>query len=91
MLYAARTHGSKQAFASRTVEKIIEEEKEVTKKVGGKDKKEMKKWSYFKLSPYTWITYEQALAQVKTIGAGLRALGAEGEKETFFNIYASTS
>ncbi len=91
MLYAARTHGSKKGFGSRKVVKVIEEEKEVTKKVGGKDVKETKKWSYFKLSPYSWVSYEEALALVKQIGAGLRTLGVENEKESFFNIYASTS
>ncbi|WWD17065.1 hypothetical protein CI109_101502 [Kwoniella shandongensis] len=92
MLYASKTHGSKKGFASRDIVKTITEEKEVTKRVGGKETKEMKKWSYFKLSPYAWITYDEALATVKDIGAGLRELAGEDDrKEKFFNIYGQTS
>lgn len=91
MLYAARTHGSKKAFGSREVDKIIHEDKEVTKMVNGKEEKQTKTWSYFKLKPYDWVTYEGALQLVKQIGSGLRHLGLGGEGETFFNIYASTS
>jgi hypothetical protein len=91
MLYASRTHGSKQAFANRDIEKIISEEKEVTKVVGGKEEKQKKTWNYFKLKPFDWMTYEQALTRVREIGSGLRKLGAASEGETYFNIYASTS
>jgi long-chain acyl-CoA synthetase len=88
LLYAARTHGNKKAFAARDVERVISEEKEVTKVVGGKQKKT---WNYFKLKPFDWISYEEALATVKDISSGLREFGMGGEGETFFNIYGSTS
>ncbi|WWD03296.1 hypothetical protein V865_001347 [Kwoniella europaea PYCC6329] len=92
MLYAAKTHGSKKGFASRNIERIISEEKEVTKMVGGKETKQKKTWNYFKLTPYEWMTYEEALQRVKEIGAGLRELGIEDKRENkFFNIYAQTS
>lgn len=93
LLYAAKTHGSKKGFASRDIIKVITEEKEVTKRVGGKEHKEMKKWNYFKLSPYNWMTYEGFLDKVKEIGAGLRVLAADDgrESEKFFNIYSQTS
>ncbi|KAK4685986.1 long-chain acyl-CoA synthetase, partial [Tremellales sp. Uapishka_1] len=90
-LYAARTHGSKRAFAARDVDKIITEDKEVTKVVGGKEQKTTKTWSYFKLKPFDWMTYEEALQRTKEIGSGLRELGSGGEGETFFNIYGQTS
>jgi long-chain acyl-CoA synthetase len=88
-LYAARTHGSKRAFANRDVERVISEEKEVTKMVGGKEEKQKKTWNYFKL--FDWMTYDEALTRVREIGSGLRKLGVGSEGETFFNIYASTS
>jgi long-chain acyl-CoA synthetase len=90
-LYAARTHGSKRAFANRDVERVISEEKEVTKMVGGKEEKQKKTWNYFKLKPFDWMTYDEALTRVREIGSGLRKLGVGSEGETFFNIYASTS
>jgi long-chain acyl-CoA synthetase len=91
LLYAARTHGSKRAFANRDIERVISEEKEVTKVVGGKEEKQKKTWNYFKLKPFDWMSYEEALTRVKEIGSGLREMGVGGEGETFFNIYASTS
>lgn len=53
----------------------------------------MKKWNYFKLSPYNWMSYEGFLDKVKEIGAGLRVLAADDgrESEKFFNIYSQTS
>ncbi|WVN87664.1 uncharacterized protein L203_102850 [Cryptococcus depauperatus CBS 7841] len=93
LLYAAKTHGSKQGFAARDIEKVITEEKEVTKRVGGKEHKEMKKWNYWKLSAYNWWTYEDILQKTKELGAGLRELGSDDTRETekFFNIYSQTS
>jgi long-chain acyl-CoA synthetase len=91
LLYAARTHGAKKAFGAREVEKVINEDKVVTKMVSGKEEKQTKTWSYFKLKPYDWMTYEGALQRVQQIGSGLRELGSGGEDETFFNIYAGTS
>lgn len=91
LLYAARTHGSKKAFGSRETDKVINEDKVVTKMVGGKEEKQTKTWSYFKLKPYDWVSYDQALLLAQQIGSGLRQMGSDEEKETFFNIYASTS
>lgn len=91
MLYLARTHGNKRAFAKRDIERIITEEKEVTKMVGGKEEKQKKTWNYFKLKPFEWMTYEQMLQATKDLGSGLRHYGVGSEGETFFNIYASTS
>jgi long-chain acyl-CoA synthetase len=59
--------------------------------VGGKEEKQTKTWTYFKLKPYDWISYEGALQLVQQIGSGLRELGVGGEGETFFNLYAATS
>lgn len=91
MLYAARTHGAKQALAGRDIIGTVEEEKEITKVVGGKEVKEKKKWSYFKLSPLDWISYDDALKDVRVLGSGLREHGIGGKGEQFFNIYAATS
>lgn len=91
MLYSARTHGSKKALGNRDIVDTINEEKEITRVVNGKEEKAMKKWQYFKLSPLSWISYEEALEDTRNIGSGLRHYGLGGENETFFNIYAQTS
>ncbi|KAL7422005.1 long-chain fatty acid-CoA ligase [Cryptotrichosporon argae] len=91
LTYAARTHGNKNALGGRELERIISEEKEVTKVVGGKEEKQKKTWQYFKLKPLDWIGYGTVLERTRQIGAGLRELGSGGDDETFFNIYGQTS
>ncbi|ORX35646.1 long-chain-fatty-acid-CoA-ligase [Kockovaella imperatae] len=92
LLYAARTHGSKKGFANRDIDRIITEDKEVVKKVDGKEEKQTKTWSYFKLKSFDWMTYEEMLVAAKELGSGLRELGVGEEgTDSFFNIYGSTS
>ncbi|GHJ89328.1 hypothetical protein NliqN6_5730 [Naganishia liquefaciens] len=91
-LYAARTHGKKNGFATRPVKRMVYEEKEVTKtNARGEKVKEKKKWTYYVLGGYEWLSYEQFLDKVRRVGSGLRELGVGGDEETMFNIYASTA
>ncbi|ORX64916.1 acetyl-CoA synthetase-like protein [Basidiobolus meristosporus CBS 931.73] len=84
--YLIRTRGKKKALGYRKVEKIIEEQKEVTKNVGGVMKKEVKKWKYSQLGPYNWFTYEEVDRIAREIGCGLLKLGlTAGDKITIFN------
>ncbi|KAI9352695.1 hypothetical protein BDR26DRAFT_1002853 [Obelidium mucronatum] len=77
-------------FGQRRVIDIIEEEKEVIKKVpGGGEVKEVKKWKYFQLSGFEWLTWVQAEKAIQILASGYRALGlSKGSKVT---IYAETS
>nr|CAG8534239.1 8181_t:CDS:10 [Entrophospora candida] len=80
---------NKNALGYRKIERIVEEEKEITKIVGGVEKKELKTWKYFQLSGYNWLTYNDLDQEIKTIGAGLVKLGlSEGSK---IAIFAATS
>ncbi len=65
-----------------------EEKKEVTKKVEGKDVKEMKTWSYYELSDFKYITYREFEERIQHASSGLANLGLS--KNTHFNIYAAT-
>src|SRR6266511_2078598 len=57
--YVIRKHGAtKNAMGYRKIVQIVEEEKEVTKIIGGVEKKEMKVWKYFQLSSYNWLTFD---------------------------------
>ncbi|EIN05194.1 acetyl-CoA synthetase-like protein [Punctularia strigosozonata HHB-11173 SS5] len=89
VLYAARTHGTKKALGWRDVVDIIEEEKEVTKHVGGKEVKETKKWKYFQLSDYKYLNYLEVKEAVSEVARGLVDLGVTADD--IFNVYASTS
>jgi long-chain acyl-CoA synthetase len=72
----------------RDVLDVIEEEKEVTKTIDGKETKEMKKWKYFKLGSYQYVTYVEVKERAHDIGKALLELGIE--KGAVWNIYAAT-
>ena len=86
--YAARAHGNRKALGWRDVVRIVEEEKEVTKFVDGKEVTEKKKWKYFELSDYKYISYVEVKEAVSEIGRALISLGVE--KGDVFNVYAQT-
>ncbi|KAI8825369.1 hypothetical protein BJ741DRAFT_632570 [Chytriomyces cf. hyalinus JEL632] len=81
---------NKPTLGARHVVNIIEEEKEVVKKIpGGGETTEIKKWKYFELSGFEWQTWSEVFELCKAYGSGLRSLGLEnGGKITF---YADTS
>ncbi|KAJ9110900.1 hypothetical protein QFC19_001409 [Naganishia cerealis] len=90
--YAARTHGGKRAYASRPVLRMVDEEKDVVKTTPAGDRiTEKKKWTYYVLGAFQWISYDQFLQKAVSVGSGLRELGVGDEGETMFNIYASTA
>ncbi|KAF8900472.1 long-chain-fatty-acid-CoA-ligase [Gymnopilus junonius] len=87
--YAARTHGNRKALGWRDIIRIHEEEKEVKKFVGGKEVTEKKKWKYFELSDYKYISYLELKEAVSEVARGLVHLGVT--KGDVFNVYAQTS
>ncbi|CAG8484402.1 9547_t:CDS:2 [Scutellospora calospora] len=89
MQYSVKTHGNKAAMGYRKVESIVEEEKEVTKFVGGEEIKEKKIWKYFQMSPYTYLTYEDVNEEIKNIGSGLTKIGLQPNDK--MTIYAATT
>ncbi|KAF8486866.1 long-chain-fatty-acid-CoA-ligase [Russula ochroleuca] len=89
LLHASRVHGERNAYGIRDIIDIVEEQKEVTKMVGGKEVKETKTWKYFHLSEYKYISYLEFKSGVSEVSRGLLKLGVE--KNDVFNIYAATS
>ncbi|KAI9455375.1 long-chain-fatty-acid-CoA-ligase [Russula earlei] len=89
LLYASRTYGERKAFGYREIVDIIEEQKEVTKIVGGEEVKENKTWKYFHLSDYKYITFVEFKTVVSEVARGLLKLGVQ--KNDVFNIYAQTA
>ncbi|KAJ7748044.1 hypothetical protein B0H16DRAFT_1849672 [Mycena metata] len=72
--YVAKTHGTRDALGWHDIVDVHEEAKEVTKTVDGKEVKETKKWKYFQLSGYKYITYVQLKDQVDEIARGVGVL-----------------
>lgn len=89
--WAVKTHSRHNAMGSRQTIKIHSEETEVTKKVDGKDTKVKKRWQFFELSPYSYITYKTLGEIVLNLASGLRELGIKPNGEERFHIYAQTS
>ena len=88
LLHASRVHGERNAYGFRDIINIVEEQKEVTKMIGGKEVKETKTWKYFHLSEYKYISYLEFKSGVSEVSRGLVKLGVE--KNDVFNIYAQT-
>ncbi|KAJ7661936.1 long-chain-fatty-acid-CoA-ligase [Mycena polygramma] len=84
--YVAKTHGTRDALGWRDIVDVHEEAKEVTKFVHGKA---TKKWKYFQLGDYQYISYVQLEEQVSEIARALVDL--EITTQDVFNIYAATS
>jgi long-chain acyl-CoA synthetase len=85
---AARIFGRADAVGSRRLIKTHSETKKVTKVVDGVEQQVDKKWTYFELSEYRYLSfldYEQHILQV---GAGLRKLGLQKDDRLF--IFAAT-
>ncbi|KAI2633380.1 acetyl-CoA synthetase-like protein [Xylaria nigripes] len=85
----AKKHASKPAIGSRTLVETHVETKKVPKVVDGVKTEVEKAWTYFELSPYKYLTYEEYKTRALNVGAGLRKLGLEpGDR---LHIFASTS
>ncbi|KAF8548649.1 acetyl-CoA synthetase-like protein [Imleria badia] len=86
---SSRTHGSRDAVGWRNIICIHEEEKEVKKTVGGKEVTETKKWKYFELSDFEYISF---FPRRSGAGVGARTGVHHGILKTdVFNIYAQPS
>lgn len=86
--FSSKKYATGNAFGYRTLEKMVEEEKEVTKIIDGVETKQMKTWSYFQLSSYNYVTYAAAGQMALDIGAGFKHLGLK--KNSKVEIFAPT-
>ncbi|KAF9904998.1 long-chain fatty acid-CoA ligase [Lobosporangium transversale] len=87
--YSVKVRPNLNAIGYRKVVKIVEEEKEVTKIVGGEEVKEKKTWKFFKMSGYHWLTYKDAKQVVDSIGCGLRKFGLQPKDR--ITVFGATS
>ena len=84
----AAKFGDAQALGSRRLIQVHEETKMISKMVDGVEQEVPKQWTYYEMSEYTYMSFNEYLARVNTTGAGLKALGLEkGEK---LQIFAAT-
>lgn len=85
---SAKKFATRNAFGYRTLERMVEEQKEVTKIIDGAETKQMKKWSYFQLSGYEYVTFAEVGQLAHDIGAGFKFLGLSNKAKV--EIFAPT-
>ncbi|KAK9449051.1 eukaryotic long-chain fatty acid CoA synthetase (LC-FACS) [Limtongia smithiae] len=86
LTYVAAKWDAKECLGSRKVVQTHVETKMVKKIVDGKETSVPKKWTYFELSPYSYISYAELLQEALTYGSGIKSLGI-----SLLEIYAATS
>ncbi|KAI8068718.1 hypothetical protein BC940DRAFT_237660 [Gongronella butleri] len=89
LTFAMKKHGDRNAFGFRSVEKVIEEEKEIIKYVNGEEVRETKKWKFFQMSSYKYLTYRQVAKETRFLGAGFVHLGLREKSKV--EIFAPTN
>ncbi|KAI1174595.1 hypothetical protein F4777DRAFT_375715 [Nemania sp. FL0916] len=82
-------YGNAKCMGSRRLIRTHQETKKVKKMVDGKEQEVDKAWTYFELSPYEYVTYNDYETLTLNVGAGLRKLGME--KGDRVHIFAATS
>jgi long-chain acyl-CoA synthetase len=86
---SSEKYGNAKALGSRKLIKTHQETKKVKKIVDGEEQEVDKKWTYFELSEYSYLSFSDYEKLVFQIGAGFRKLGLT--KEDRIHIFAATS
>lgn len=85
---SADKFGNAKALGTRRVVKTHTENKKIKKKVDGEMKEVDKKWTFFELSEYSYISFSEYEQMALAVGCGLRKLGlSPGDR---IHLYAAT-
>lgn len=85
---AAAKFGNAKAIGSRKIIKTHVENKKVKKVVDGQEQQVDKKWTYFELSGYTYMSFIEYEQLALSAGSGLRHLGLK--KDDKMHLYGAT-
>ncbi|KIX05538.1 uncharacterized protein Z518_06410 [Rhinocladiella mackenziei CBS 650.93] len=86
---AASKFGNAKAIGTRKIIKTHVENKKVKKTVDGREQEFDKKWTYYELSPYNYMTFIEYEKMALDCGSGLHNLGIT--KENKMHLYGATS
>lgn len=86
---SSEKYGNAKALGTRKLLKTHQETKKVKKMVDGQEQEIDKKWTYFELSGYEYLSFHDYESLTRQIGAGYRKLGLT--KEDRVHIFAATS
>lgn len=84
----AKKFGDARCLGWRDLINVHEDLKKVKEVVDGEEREVEKKWSYFELGEYQYISFAQYEKLVLTLGAGFRKLGLK--KADRVHLYAAT-
>lgn len=82
-------YGNAKALGSRKLLNTHQEIKKVKKIIDGQEQEVDKKWTYFELSGYSYVSFTEYEKLILQLGCGLRMLGLE--KDDRLHIFAATS
>lgn len=86
---SARVFGNSKAVGTRRLIRTHVENKKVKKLVDGVEQEVDKKWTYFEMSGYSYMSFVEYEQLALQLGCGLRKLGLE--KDNKIHLYGATS
>lgn len=87
--HSTAKYGTARALGSRKLVRTHDEVKQIKKTMDGKETTVDKKWTYFELSEYHFVTFIEYEQMALRCGAALRKLGME--KNDRVHIFAATT
>ncbi|KAL8755644.1 MAG: hypothetical protein Q9184_004737 [Pyrenodesmia sp. 2 TL-2023] len=87
--HSAKKYGHAKALGSRKLVRTHEEIKKVKKTVAGKEEIVDKKWTYFEMSEYRFMSFLEYEQMALQCGAGLRKVGMNNDDR--LHIFAATT
>ncbi|KAF2717357.1 acetyl-CoA synthetase-like protein [Polychaeton citri CBS 116435] len=85
---SSKKYGNAKAVGKRKLIQIHEETKKIKKVVDGKEQEVDKKWTYFELSPYDYLSFNEYEQLALKLGSGFRKLGMQTSDRV--HIFAAT-
>lgn len=85
---SSQKYGNAKAVGKRRLIQMHEETKKVKKIVDGQEQEVDKKWTYYELSPYEYISFVEYEQMALKVGCGFRALGMKAADRV--HIFAAT-
>lgn len=85
---SVKKFGNAKCMGTRKLVKEHVENKKVKKVIDGKEQEVDKKWTYFELGPFEYITFVEYEKRVRDLGSGLAGLGLT--KQHKMHVYGAT-
>ena len=86
--FGANKYGNAQCIGTRRILDTHNELKKVKKIVEGKEQEVEKKWTYFELSGYSYLSFVEFQKLVGTVGSAIKKIGMERHDK--IHLYGST-